>query len=119
MSAGLPGVGLAGLFYLLCALLMPFLELGRTLAGRSSAQRWRVVAEQFLLAVALLVSAAGVGLLLERLVQPVRAPSTSPLLVSLAVLAVLLVVVTVSGAVSARRARTRDDVRVPVRPPGG
>ena len=112
MSAGLPGIGLAGLFSLLCALLMPLVELGRTVAGRSSAQRWRVVGEQFLLAVALLVSAAGVGLLLERLVQSVRTPSTSPLLVSLGVLGVLLVAVVVSGAVSARRARTRDAVPV-------
>lgn len=49
-SAGLPGTGLGGLFYLLLALWMPFAELPRTMRGRSSRARWRHVAEQFALA---------------------------------------------------------------------
>ena len=53
MNAGLPGVGIGGLFYLLCALCMPFVELGRTFAGRSSLARWRSVAVQFVMAVAM------------------------------------------------------------------
>jgi hypothetical protein len=33
VTAGLPGAGIGGLFYLLAALLMPLVELGRWLAG--------------------------------------------------------------------------------------
>lgn len=53
MNAGIPGVGIAGLFFVVCALLMPFFELGRTVIGRSSVERWRVVARNWLLAVAM------------------------------------------------------------------
>jgi hypothetical protein len=49
-SAGLPGTGLGGLFYLLLAFWMPFAELSRTVRGRSSRARWRDVAEQFAMA---------------------------------------------------------------------
>ena len=40
MSAGLPGLGLGGLFFILSALLAPLLELGRPVRGRSS-RAWR------------------------------------------------------------------------------
>jgi hypothetical protein len=60
MNAGLPGVGIGGLFYLLCALLMPFVELGRTFAGRSSAERWRSVAVQFVMALAMVATVTAV-----------------------------------------------------------
>ena len=43
MNVGLPGAGLAGLFYIITALLMPLLELARTLVGKSSFNRWRLV----------------------------------------------------------------------------
>jgi hypothetical protein len=54
LNAGIPGVGIAGLFFVVCALVMPFYELGRTVVGRSSLERWRVVARNWLLAVAML-----------------------------------------------------------------
>lgn len=60
MNAGLPGVGIGGLFYLLCALLMPFTELGRTFAGRSSRERWRSVAVQFVMALAMVATVTAV-----------------------------------------------------------
>jgi hypothetical protein len=47
MTAGLPGTGLGGVFYLLSAFLMPFVEVVNTLRGRSSLRRWRMVAQQF------------------------------------------------------------------------
>ena len=53
MSAGLPGLGLGGLFFVICALLAPFAELVRTLRGRSSAARWAETLRQFGLAVAM------------------------------------------------------------------
>src|SRR3954447_8555552 len=60
MTAGLPGVGIGGLFYLLCALLMPFTELGRTFAGRSSRERWRSVLTQFVMALVMVATVTAV-----------------------------------------------------------
>lgn len=54
-SAGLPGTGLGGLLYILLALLMPFHELYLTMRGRSSRERWKVVAKQFAIACGILV----------------------------------------------------------------
>ena len=54
MNVGLPGTGIGGLFYLLTALLMPLFELGRTLRGGSSLQRWQRVGTQTALAVGIL-----------------------------------------------------------------
>jgi hypothetical protein len=41
--AGIPGGGVGGLFFLFSAMVMPFVELCRTIRGRSSLGRWRVV----------------------------------------------------------------------------
>jgi hypothetical protein len=43
MSAGLPGLGLGGFFFVLSALAAPLIELPRLLAGRSSAAAWREI----------------------------------------------------------------------------
>jgi hypothetical protein len=40
MTAGLPGTGIGGLYYLLLALWSPFHELRRTLSGQGSVRRW-------------------------------------------------------------------------------
>jgi hypothetical protein len=56
MSAGLPGIGLGGLFFMLSALLAPFGELIRTVRGRSSRERRRRVLGHFAMAVAMLVA---------------------------------------------------------------
>jgi hypothetical protein len=50
MTAGLPGTGIGCLFYLVSALCMPFIELYMTCRGRSSRQRWKLVATQLGLA---------------------------------------------------------------------
>ena len=50
MNVGLPGTGIGGLFYLVTACLMPFVELIQTFRGQSSLKRWRVVCVQFSLA---------------------------------------------------------------------
>jgi hypothetical protein len=47
MTAGLPGVGIGGIFYLLCAFVMPFAELVNTLRGRTTWKRWQMVLTQF------------------------------------------------------------------------
>lgn len=56
MSAGLPGLGLGGLFFIISALLAPLFELGRTLQGRSSRSAWRAVGRQFAQAAAMVVT---------------------------------------------------------------
>jgi hypothetical protein len=74
MSAGLPGLGLGGLFFIFSALLAPFPELWRTLRGRSDLAAWRAIGRQLAQALAMVaaidltlrltyvvLSAAGVG----------------------------------------------------------
>jgi hypothetical protein len=46
MSVGIPGIGLGARFYVIAALLMVVFELYRTVRGRSSLARWRVVGRQ-------------------------------------------------------------------------
>ena len=54
MAAGLPGVGIGGLFYLASALAMPVRQLARRLRGDRSGASWPVVARQAGMAVAIL-----------------------------------------------------------------
>ena len=74
MSAGLPGLGLGGLFFVLSALVAPLFELVRLARGTSSPARRSQVARQFAMALAMIVavdltlrvvllvaSAAGIG----------------------------------------------------------
>jgi hypothetical protein len=56
MSAGVPGLGLGGLFFVLSALAGPAIELVRTLAGASSRGAWSRVWRQFGIAVAMIVA---------------------------------------------------------------
>lgn len=56
MSAGLPGLGLGGLFFIVSALVAPIVELRRTVNGCSSVRAWRAVGRQFALAVAMIVA---------------------------------------------------------------
>ena len=56
MSAGLPGLGLGGLFFIFSALLAPFPELWRTLRGRSSLASWRTIGRQLAQALAMVAA---------------------------------------------------------------
>jgi hypothetical protein len=56
MNAGLPGLGLGGLFFILTALLAPAIELRRTVRGDSSAASWARVGRQFVLAITMLTA---------------------------------------------------------------
>jgi hypothetical protein len=56
VSAGLPGLGLGGLFFVLLALLAPFVELTRTVRGRSSVAAWRAVGRQLALALTMIAA---------------------------------------------------------------
>lgn len=56
MSAGIPGLGLGGLFFVLSALAAPAIELGRTVMGTSSPAAWSRVWRQFAIAVAMIAA---------------------------------------------------------------
>ena len=56
MTAGLPGCGLGGLFFVLCALLAPRWEIVRTVRGRSSLEAWTQTMRQFGLALAMVAA---------------------------------------------------------------
>lgn len=58
-NAGLPGTGLGGLFYLLLALSMPLVELGRSAVGRSGPDRRRQAFQQFAMACGIVAAVAG------------------------------------------------------------
>ena len=46
MFAGLPGIGVGTLFYVLMAVWMPFREMPRVFAGKSSVAQWQLIARQ-------------------------------------------------------------------------
>ena len=58
MFAGLPGIGVGTLFYVLAALWMPLRECPRLLRGTSSVARWRVIGVQFCFALSIIASIA-------------------------------------------------------------
>lgn len=58
MNPGLPGAGIGGLFYILGALWMPICELWRRRQGNAPG-RWPLVAQQFGIAVGIIVAMSG------------------------------------------------------------
>jgi hypothetical protein len=56
MSAGLPGLGLGGLFFILSALAAPLVEGWRAMQGRSSAAARRQVGRQFAIAATMIAT---------------------------------------------------------------
>ena len=69
MGPGLPGLGIASVFYVMAALLAPLRELVLTVQGRSSARRWRLVGVQFVLALTVVVALVAFYLGLAALVR--------------------------------------------------
>jgi hypothetical protein len=59
MTAGLPGTGIGGLFYLLLAIYMPVREFFRTLQGRTTLKRWGVITLQLLFVAGILAAMWG------------------------------------------------------------
>ena len=125
MFAGLPGIGLGTLFYVLMALGMPFVELIRVAQGTSSLARWKRIARQVLHAFGIILSimiAERVLLILlgqagPESLNPARflhqnlanhAPQSflaAPMTASLLLLAGVLVIVEVLRLIGAFRAR--------------
>lgn len=83
MHAGIPGIGLGGLFFVLSALLMLAVELVNTARGRSSVARWRLVARQSGLAAGIVIATAIMLWLLDLLLlgsfsDPQAGPPAQP-----------------------------------------
>ena len=64
MTAGLPGTGVGGLFYMLSGILMPFREAYRAVRGESDARSRRLAAYQTLLALGVIAGIWATGWLL-------------------------------------------------------
>ena len=58
MIAGLPITGIGGIFYLLLALAMPFVEFYRLCCGRSSKAAWMIIARQIVVQLGVLITVA-------------------------------------------------------------
>jgi hypothetical protein len=78
MFAGLPGIGVGTLFYVLTALWMPVKEIGCLVRGNSSRARWRLIAVQLLFAVGIIASIAFADRLLMRLLGIESPTSATP-----------------------------------------
>jgi len=73
MTAGLPGIGIGGIFYLLCAFLMPIVELFNFLRGKGNFKRWQTALVQFGFSCAILGSFSLTGIVVERSILWVNA----------------------------------------------
>jgi hypothetical protein len=133
MTAGLPGTGVGGLFYMLSGVLMPFCEGYRALRGQSDARSRRLVAYQTLMALGVMAGIWATGWLLGLMISWVphavavaamrgagRAaahPSSVVRLVAFFVafvtLALVLAAVQVARVVSACRIRARREPSAP------
>ena len=56
MFAGLPGVGVGTLFYILVAFWMPVREIPRVIQGKSSLETWQLILRQMFYAVGIIVT---------------------------------------------------------------
>jgi hypothetical protein len=123
VSAGLPGAGLAGLFFILSAILAVPIELVRTVRGRSSRQAWLGVGRHVGLAVAMIVvlevAFAAVSALTAEVSGKRALPPVLPHLPVLLTLAVLVTVLATTKALELalrRRHRGEEPAGAPDRP---
>jgi len=65
MTAGLPGTGIGGLFYILLVVLLPLRELLLTITGRSSLARWRSILKLAVMSAGIVLALLGESLLLK------------------------------------------------------
>jgi hypothetical protein len=110
VTAGLPGTGIGGLFYLVSALLMPFREAFRALTGRGDRERGLIAIVQGGLAVTIIGVVWVTGLILGRLhigttlvhhatIAGVRVLYITPILVAVATLSGVLLAVEIARIV--------------------
>lgn len=126
MTAGLPGVGIGGIFYLASAIMMPVRSLVATVTGRAHEARWRVALQQAGIAAGILVALWATGLALGWIIATAfphalitgsgAAPAhvrnvvrTSALLISFGTLAMVLLLVQLLRLVLPVRPTERGD----------
>jgi hypothetical protein len=78
MFAGLPGIGVGTLFYVLTALWMPFRELIAVVRRQSCVARWQLVASQFCFAISIVASVGVADRVLALLLGGQKITSISP-----------------------------------------
>lgn len=102
MTAGLPGTGIGGIFYLIGVVCMPIREIPRLVRGKSSLKRWILIAQQWFLSLGIMsgfwMMGSFLGLLIPVNIQSGTTTSANvwkikPLMISLTVLVVVLVIV--------------------------
>jgi hypothetical protein len=110
VTAGLPGTGIGGLFYLISALLMPFREAFLALTGRGNRERGQIALQQGGLAVIIVGVVWVTGLVLGLLrvgttlvhhatIAGVRVLYITPVLVAFATLSGVLLAVEIARIV--------------------
>jgi hypothetical protein len=93
VSAGLPGLGLGGLFFIFSALLAPFRQLLRTFRGQARSGDWAMIGRQFAQA-ALMVAAIDLALRLAYLAIDAAGLANTPSAVSATVIPLTLIGIT-------------------------
>lgn len=114
MSAGLPGLGLGGLFFIFSALLAPFPQLLRTFRGQSRAGDWAMIGRQFAQAT-LMVAAVDLALRLAYLGISAIGLSDTPSAVSATVIPLALIGITSALLVGVLATAKVADIAVRVR----
>lgn len=86
LNVGMPGVGLGGIFYVVGALAMPFVELARATRARLAGtprtardRRWGLALRQAAIALAVLAGAWAIGLGIVRLQRVAVVAPTAPI----------------------------------------
>lgn len=78
MFAGLPGIGVGTLFYVLMAFWMPLREIPRVLQGTSSLATWKLIVQQMVYAAGIVATVMCAERLLLWVIRDSRAQPLSP-----------------------------------------
>jgi hypothetical protein len=114
VSAGLPGLGLGGLFFIFSALLAPFRQLLRTFRGRSRAGDWAMIGRQFAQAT-VMVAAIDLALRLAYLGIAAAGLGSTPSAVSATVIPLTLIGITSALLVGVLATAKAADIAVRLR----
>lgn len=118
MNVGLPGAGIGGLFYLLCALTMPFKELFLSITRPEHQFRHRLIAVQLGIVAGIILGIIAIYKLLGGLwgiELTLTTPSSNllyswrPILVSFSLLSLVLVTVRLIAYFSSRQPSRKDN----------
>jgi hypothetical protein len=113
MNVGLPGAGVGGLFYLLCALAMPIKEVYLTITRPRHKFRYRLVATQLGIVIGIVSGVLAIYELVKNLfglelsspapTDSVMFYSLLPVLISFSLLLIILITVRIAGLFSSPR----------------